>query len=69
MNPIATQEVNPGVYAIRDDFTNMFLIKEGDRFIPIDACGDLKNVKKGIADLRIAPESIGAVFLTHSDPD
>lgn len=70
MHPSDTKEIIEGIYAIKDDtFVNMYLIKTNDSYIAIDAAMNLKNVKKEMDKLNIAPERVAAVFLTHTDSD
>jgi glyoxylase-like metal-dependent hydrolase (beta-lactamase superfamily II) len=47
----------------------MYLIKTNDSYVAIDAAINLKNVKKEMDKLNIAPERVTAVLLTHTDSD
>ena len=71
LHPTATKEVVEGIYAIKDAATpvNVFLIKSEDGYIAIDAGANSANVQQGLEFLKIAPEKVTAIFLTHTDMD
>lgn len=69
MTPVATGEVVPGVFAIRDDFVNLFLVKGKDGYVMIDGGNTPATVEEGLRQLGIPKDRISAVFLTHSDSD
>ncbi len=71
LHPTATKEVVEGIYAIKDAATpvNLYLIKSADGYIAIDAGANLSNVQQGLDLLKIAPEKVTAIFLTHTDMD
>ncbi len=69
MSPIDTGQVVQGVYAVRDDFANFFLVKAGDDFISIDAGNSWDAIKGELGKIDVDPNRVKAVFLTHSDGD
>jgi glyoxylase-like metal-dependent hydrolase (beta-lactamase superfamily II) len=69
MAPVATGEVVPGVFAIRDDFVNLYLVKGKSGWIMIDGGDKPAAVEEGLRKLGIPKDGINAVFLTHSDSD
>ena len=69
MTPVATGEVVPGVFAIRDDFVNLYLVKGKDGYVMIDGGSGAAAVEEGLRTLGILKDRISAVFLTHSDSD
>jgi len=69
MSPCPTQELASGLYSINDSFVNMYLVKDGDNYIAIDAGNDAEAIAKGLKQLQIDPSSITTVLLTHSDAD
>lgn len=69
MSSLETGEIVEGVFAVQDTYVNMFLIKAGDRYIAVDAGNKPENIKQGLDALKIDPQDIMAVFLTHSDSD
>jgi hydroxyacylglutathione hydrolase len=69
MSPCPTQELASGLYSINDSFVNMYLVKDSDRYIAIDAGNDRKAIAKGLKQLNIDPDRVEAVLLTHTDGD
>lgn len=69
MTPIETKEIVENIYSVRDSFVNLYLIKNGDRYIAIDGGNNLDVVSKELEKLKINPEKIIAIFLTHTDMD
>lgn len=69
MSPSATKEITNGIYAIKDTFVNLFLIKGTNGYIAIDAGNSPKLVMQEIQKLSIDPLKVVAVFLTHTDND
>ncbi len=69
MTPLATGEVLPGVYAIQDDFVNMFLVRTLTGYVGFDAGNDPEKITAGLQALNIEPARVRALFLTHSDAD
>lgn len=64
-----TAEVIPRVFAIKDSFVDMFLIKDSDNYVAIDAGADVKTIRNELNRLNIDFSKISAVFLTHGDGD
>lgn len=69
MSPIDSSEIVEQVFALKDSFCNMYLIKEGEEYIAIDAGNDTENIHKELKKLDIPPQKVKAVLLTHSDGD
>jgi len=69
MTPSATGEIKAGVYAVRDSYVNLFLIKGADGYIAVDAGNSLERVRQEMRALSIDPSKVTAVFLTHTDFD
>ena len=69
MSPLATGEIIPGVYAVKDGYVNFFLLKGTDGFIAIDAGNSPGVAREEMQRLSIGPRKVAAVFLTHSDQD
>ena len=69
MNVIPTKEIVENIYAIDNSFVNMFLVKDSDYFVAIDAGKDVKAVTKALKDFNINPDKVRAVLLTHTDGD
>ncbi len=69
MMPVETRQITDDVYAVKDKYVNMYLVKDDNHFIAIDA-----GIKKGVLKnefkkLEIDPDKVRAVLLTHSDVD
>jgi hydroxyacylglutathione hydrolase len=69
MHVIETKEIVQNVYSVKNSFVNMFLIKDSDNYIAIDAGADAKVIKNELNTLKIDTSKIVAVFLTHGDGD
>lgn len=69
MSPVETQQVIDGIYAVQDTIVNMFLVKNGNTYIAIDAGNNVENIQQGLNALEIDSQSVVAVFLTHTDRD
>ncbi len=69
MTPAVTDRLTEDVYAVRDRFVNMYLVKDGNEFIAIDAGIKPGSIRGELKKLDIDPDRVKAVFLTHSDSD
>ena len=69
MMPVETRQVTDDVYSVRTRYVNMYLVKDGDHFIAIDAGINKGAVKDELKKLDIDPDRVRAVLLTHSDSD
>ena len=69
MSVAETKEVVHNVYAINDSFVNMFLVKDNENYVAIDAGNDIKVIASELKKLKIDPDKVTAVMLTHSDGD
>jgi glyoxylase-like metal-dependent hydrolase (beta-lactamase superfamily II) len=69
MHPSETGNIVDGVYAIKNDFVNMYLIKDGDNYIAIDTGKDLEVISTELKKLNIDADKVVAVLLTHTDMD
>jgi hydroxyacylglutathione hydrolase len=69
MMPVETRQVTEDVYSVRTRYVNMYLVKDGDHFIAIDAGIKKGAVKDELKKLDIDPDRVRAVLLTHSDSD
>lgn len=67
-SPLDTGKMH-GVYVIRDDYANMYLLQNNDNFIAVDAGINPKAVKRALDKLAIDPNKIKVVLLTHTDFD
>jgi hydroxyacylglutathione hydrolase len=69
LSPVETREIAASVYALKDSYVNLFLMKTDDTYIAFDAGNDAKKVRQEFLKLKIDPKNVAAVFLTHSDAD
>jgi len=69
MTPVETGQISEHGFAIKDEFVNMYLIKDSIGYIAIDAGKDIEVVSKELKKLNINADEVIAIFLTHSDMD
>jgi glyoxylase-like metal-dependent hydrolase (beta-lactamase superfamily II) len=69
MMPVETRQVTEDVYSIKTKYANMYLVKDGNHYIAIDAGIRKGAVKDELKKLDIDPDRVRAVLLTHSDGD
>jgi hydroxyacylglutathione hydrolase len=69
MCPTETKEIVDGIFSIKDSFVNMFLIKDSDQYVAIDAGNNSKTILTELKKINIDPDKIKAVMLTHTDGD
>jgi glyoxylase-like metal-dependent hydrolase (beta-lactamase superfamily II) len=69
MKPTATMELVSGVYSINNNFVNMFIIRDGEKYIAIDAGADQNIITGELQKLKINPDKVEAVLLTHTHHD
>lgn len=69
MTTLETGQATEGVYAIRDGYTNFYLVEGKQGYIAIDAGDQAENIKKELRKLKIDESQIMGVFLTHTDRD
>ena len=69
MAPVDTGELRPGIFAVRQDFVNSWLVKGPEGYVAIDTGLSAAGLNAVLAKLGITRDEIKAVFLTHSDFD
>jgi hydroxyacylglutathione hydrolase len=69
MKPVDTKLLADGVYSIRDDYVNMYIVKKQADIIAIDAGQNADMTKKELTKINIDPADFKAIFLTHTDYD
>ena len=67
--PLETSRAVDDISVVKDDFANLFIIKDGAQYIVIDCAISQKVVAEQMKKLRINPDGVTAVFLTHTDGD
>jgi glyoxylase-like metal-dependent hydrolase (beta-lactamase superfamily II) len=69
MTPVETAQITNDIYALKDGYVNMYLIKDGSQFIAVDAGNNKRDIKDEMQKLGIDPDQVRAILLTHSDAD
>ncbi len=69
MTPLETGEIVAGVYAIKDSYVNLFLVRGADGYVAIDSGIDPGTVRSEMSKTGMDPARVLAVFLTHGDTD
>lgn len=69
MHPLETGNLISGISTVKDQYVNVYFIKNHDHFIVIDAGVKAALVKKGMEQLGINPEMVTNLLLTHTDYD
>ena len=67
--PLETGKVVDDIFALRDDFANVFFVRDGAQYIVIDCANNMNKVAEQMKKLGIDPHEVTAVFLTHTDGD
>ena len=69
MTPVPTQKLFDDLYVVKDLFANVFLVKDGDDYVAIDAGISAANISTELASLNVDARNVKAVLVTHSDID
>jgi len=69
MRTLPSQEVITDIFAIKNSYVNLYLLKSYDKYIAFDAGVNPDLTKETLDDLGIDPDDIIAIFLTHTDYD
>ena len=69
MHPAETGRITDNVYAVKDEFVNMYLIQDGNQYVAVDAGKDIDVVAVELKKLNIDADRVVAVLLTHTDMD
>lgn len=69
MTPVETGLLTEDVYAVKDRYVNMYIVRDGNEFVAIDAGINRGSVRDQLKKLDIDPDRVRAVFLTHTDTD
>ena len=67
--PLETGHVVDNIFVVKDDFANVFIMQDGEKYIVIDCGNNPKVVAEEMEKMGIFPENVVAVFLTHTDGD
>ncbi|HOV13615.1 MAG TPA: MBL fold metallo-hydrolase [Spirochaetota bacterium] len=69
MKPLESGMINENIYAIKDSFANIYLIKSNNGYIAIDSGINEVNITNELKKLNIDSSLIHTLLLTHSDYD
>lgn len=69
MTPVETGRLTDDVFAVKDRYVNMYLVRDGNDYIAIDAGIKQGSIRGELRKLDIDPDRVKAVFLTHTDGD
>lgn len=69
MTPAETGAINDSVWCIRDKFVNAFIFKGKNNYLMIDAGIGEKIFRQELEKLKISPDQITTLLLTHTDGD
>jgi hydroxyacylglutathione hydrolase len=69
MTPVKTGKLTDDIFAVRDKFVNMYLVRDGEYFIAIDSGTRNGLIEDELRKLDIGRDKVEAVLLTHSDGD
>jgi hydroxyacylglutathione hydrolase len=69
MKALSTGEIVAGVYAVKDSYVNLYVVKNGRSYVAIDSGVNPESVRRELQKLSIDPANVTAVFLTHGDTD
>lgn len=67
--PLPTGPVGDGIEAIRDDFVNMYVLRDGNHLALIDAGVSAESVGRELRQANIDPAAVEHIFLTHAHYD
>lgn len=68
-NLLESQLLFDDIYSIKTKTSNLYLIKNGDKYVAIDAGDNISIIKSEFNKLSISPQDVSHVFLTHTDYD
>ena len=67
--PMETGHVVDNIFVVKDDFANLFFIKDSTQYIVIDCGINPKTIGEQMKSLGINPNEVVTVLLTHTDGD
>ena len=67
--PLETGKIADGIYVVKDDIANFFILQDDARYVVIDCGMNPDKVAEEMKKTGINPDDVSAVFLTHSDGD
>jgi hydroxyacylglutathione hydrolase len=68
-NLVPTSSIAPHLYALRTKYVNFYIFKEKNNAICFDTGLSCPLVNKELQKIKISPDQVSHIFLTHSDKD
>lgn len=69
LRPLETARISDAVFVVKGSLGNMYLVKNSNTLIAFDASDNPKKVVAAFSSLSLNPDSVRALFLSHSDAD
>ena len=69
MSPAESQKVGSNLYVFKGNIANVYYYTDGSNAVLIDAGDNTNGLIAALKGFSISPDSVKAVFLTHSDYD
>jgi hydroxyacylglutathione hydrolase len=69
MTPAQTEAINDSVWCIKDKFVNAYIFKGKNSYLIIDAGISKRSFASELKKLKINPDNITTLLLTHTDSD
>ncbi len=66
---VETGRLGPDLFAIKDDFVNVFLLEKNGAYLAVDSGNTGKNILEGFEALGIDIKKVSTLLLTHTDYD
>lgn len=57
------------IYSVKDSFVNIYVIERRKQYLVIDGGNSIEGITSGLMRLKICPDDVVAILLTHSDGD
>jgi len=67
MYPLESKRIVDNITSVKDSYVNMYLIEDEGGYIAIDAGNDIDVLEEEFGKLKINPDKVTTVLLTHSD--
>jgi hydroxyacylglutathione hydrolase len=69
LKPLDTARISDSVFVVKGNIGDLYLVRKQGAIVAFDAADNPEKIAAGCATLSIVPDSVRAVFLTHSDAD
>lgn len=69
MKPANTKEIVDGIFVLRDNSQDMYIIKGNEGYVAVDTALNPSIIRRELGRLQIPADEVTAVLLTHTDSD